>query len=212
MGQIKGKVLLLRVAGIEMVSQRELSIEISDEMLDKTHKRDAAKKRVPQGEYDISESVGGLYESDVKFTEDVTADSATKVVTFDSAVQRLYPGQTFQDASGTIGNVDEKYTIASVTLNDDNQTTSVTVEESISDVTTLTSMETIVYKGVNDLITSIQNGTEAELYIISDETGAPTYSFDGYVNNISVEANKDDLVTYSTDFVSNSTLTTGTVS
>jgi hypothetical protein len=119
---------------VELASQRELSFEISDEMLDTTVKGDSAKKRIPLGEYDINQSIGGLYET------------------------------------GAVAGA-----------------------------------------GVNDLITSITNGTKATLLITSTTSGAPTYEVDGYVNNVSVEMNKDDIVTYSADFVSSGELTTGTV-
>jgi hypothetical protein len=134
MGQIKGKLMLLQMDGVELVSQREMSFEISDEMLDATVKGDAAKKRIPLGEYDISESIGGLYEAGA--------------------------------ASGA---------------------------------------------GVNDLIANITGKVKATLLISSTQSGAPTYEVDGYVNNVSVEMNKDDLVTYSADFVSSGELTSGTV-
>jgi hypothetical protein len=134
MGQIKGKVMLLQMGTVELASQRELSFEISDEMLDTTVKGDSAKKRIPLGEYDINLSIGGLYET------------------------------------GAVAGA-----------------------------------------GVNDLITSITNGTKATLLITSTTSGAPTYEVDGYVNNVSVEMNKDDIVTYSADFVSSGELTTGTV-
>lgn len=126
--------MVLEVAGTELASQRELSFEISDEMLDATTKGDAAKKRIPQGEYDISQSIGGLYE---------TGASAGA--------------------------------------------------------------------GVNDLIGNITGSVKATLLITSTESGAPTYSCDGYVSNVSVEMNKDDLVTYSADFVNDGELTVGTV-
>lgn len=134
MAQIKGKVMLLQLDTVELASQRELSLEISDEMIDTTVKGDAAKKRIPLGEYDISLSLGGLYETGAE--------------------------------AGA---------------------------------------------GVNDMITNLTGQTSATLLITSATSGAPTYEVTGYVSNISVEMNKDDIVTYSADFVSSGTLTTGTV-
>lgn len=134
MAQIKGKLMVLQMDTVELVSQRELSFEISDEMIDTTVKGDAAKKRIPLGEYDISLSIGGLYET-----------------------------------SGTAGGA------------------------------------------VEDLISNITGKVEATLLITTSLSGGPTYEVKGYASNLSLEMNKDDVVTYSADFASSGELTTGTV-
>ena len=54
---------MLQMDSVELASQREMSFEISDEMIDTTTKGDAAKTRVPLGEYDVNISIGGLYET-----------------------------------------------------------------------------------------------------------------------------------------------------
>ena len=55
---------MLQMDAVELASQREMSFEISDEMIDTTTKGDAAKSRVPLGEYDVSISIGGLYDTE----------------------------------------------------------------------------------------------------------------------------------------------------
>jgi len=55
---------VLQMDAVELASQREMSFEISDEMIDTTTKGDAAKSRVPLGEYDVSISIGGLYDTE----------------------------------------------------------------------------------------------------------------------------------------------------
>jgi len=64
MAEIRGKLFVLQMDAVELASQREMSFEISDEMIDTTTKGDAAKSRVPLGEYDVSISIGGLYDTE----------------------------------------------------------------------------------------------------------------------------------------------------
>jgi hypothetical protein len=80
-------------------------------------------------DYDKNRPVNGVY---IDVT--ISADSATKEVTFETPVQYLAEGDVLKDTSGVLGAANAVYTVASVTLNASNEATAVVLNEAINDV------------------------------------------------------------------------------
>lgn len=102
-----------------------------------TERETTAVDRYESVLFDTSENhpVNGVY---IDVT--VSADSATKTVTFETPVQYLQSGDVFKDTTGVLGSVDDVYTVDSVTLNAAGETTSIVITESIQDTPSGTSI------------------------------------------------------------------------
>jgi len=87
--------------------------------------------------FDTSQNkcVNGIY-----VDESITADSATKVITFANPVQFMAPGDVIKETTAILGAADTVYTVATVTSDANQQTTAITVNEAINDVATATAI------------------------------------------------------------------------
>jgi hypothetical protein len=116
--------------------------------------------------FDASENkpVNGVY---IDVT--ISADSATKAVTFETPVQYLAAGDVLKDTTGVLGAADAVYTVASVTLNAAKESTGVVVNEAINDVSSGTSISLRNdIDLVNDYMMSV-SGYKPLTYVNSDE-------------------------------------------
>ena len=62
MGQVKGNTTVIEVAGTTLVSQRTLSWNITTDFLAVAGSSGKSKNRKPSGRYEMSVSLGGLYD------------------------------------------------------------------------------------------------------------------------------------------------------
>jgi len=110
MAEVKGKLFVLQMDSVELASQREMSFEISDEMIDTTTKGDAAKTRVPLGEYDVNISIGGLYDTAATAGAGVDAliDNLTGSIKATLLVTTTESGGHTYEIEGYVSNISEE--------------------------------------------------------------------------------------------------------
>jgi len=126
--------------------------------------------------FDASENrpVNGVY---IDVT--ISADSATKAVTFETPVQYLAEGDVLKDTTGVLGTANSVYTVASVTLNAAKEATGVVVNEAINDVVSGTSISLRNdIDLVNDYMMSV-SGYKPVTYVNSDERDALYQNWSG---------------------------------